>query len=309
MKKHKKLEQEVMNHEPVVNKLLERGLEQHSNAPNDVVKQKLKEFKESWEGLKGACAAKSKKLDLSLKSQQFFFDASEIESWMLEKEDALTSNHYGKDIHSAVKLLTKHKTLELEMDSYNGLVQEMKHMANAMVSSGHPDRQLISAKIGAVEDHMGLLRRLGNDRREKLIQSVHTLEYFAEADEFLKYVDEVFGREVGCNEYGQDYEHLLLLQARFKDVELKVEGVNDRYCFTFLYLDFLNLIVTTSCQCCVHTSTILIEITYHSGTSRWRRWARGSSLVAGEGLLELPPRGRIPMMGQVTGPSCRRTRS
>ncbi|CAL8090883.1 unnamed protein product [Orchesella dallaii] len=227
VKKHKKLEQEVMNRDPIVKKLVEKG--NNLSVMHPLVDEKLKEFQDSWEGLKNACVGKNKKLDLSLKSQQFFFDAGEIEAWMQEKQNVLASEHYGKDMHSAVKLLTKHKTLELEMDSYNGLVTEMKHMANQMVTSGHPDSKVISAKIGNVEDHMGLLKKLANERREKLIESVHTLEYFAEADEFLKYVDEVFGREVSCNEYGSDYEHLCLLQARFRDVEHKVEGANERF--------------------------------------------------------------------------------
>ncbi|ODM96280.1 Spectrin beta chain, non-erythrocytic 1, partial [Orchesella cincta] len=227
VKKHKKLEQEVMNREPIVKKIIEKGDDISKMHPH--VDEKLKEFQDSWDALKSACVGKNKKLDLSLKSQQFFFDAGEIEAWMQEKQNLLASEHYGKDMHSAVKLLTKHKTLELEMDSYNGLVTEMKHMANQMVSSGHPDSKVISAKIGNVEDHMGLLKKLANERREKLIESVHTLEYFAEADEFLKYVDEVFGREVSCNEYGSDYEHLCLLQARFRDVEHKVEGTNERF--------------------------------------------------------------------------------
>lgn len=203
----------ILCREPTVKKLLEKGQEHAAQYPD--VNEKLAEFKQAWEGLKSACINKSKKLDLTLKSQQFFFDAEELEAWMQEKQDSLASKHYGKDIHSAVKLLTKHKTIELEMDSYNGLVQEMKCMANAMVKDGHPDKVLISAKIRSVEDHMGLLRRLGVERRERLIDRVHTLEYFAEADEFLKCVDEVFGREVGSCDYGDDYEKLCVLKNRW----------------------------------------------------------------------------------------------
>lgn len=49
------------------------------------------------------------KLELSLKAQQYFFEASEVESWLNEKSDILASNDYGRDRDSATKLLTKHK--------------------------------------------------------------------------------------------------------------------------------------------------------------------------------------------------------
>lgn len=52
---------------------------------------------------------KSRKLELNLKSQQFFFEASEIESWLLEKNNMLSSTDCGRDRDAASKLLTKHK--------------------------------------------------------------------------------------------------------------------------------------------------------------------------------------------------------
>lgn len=45
----------------------------------------------------------------------------------------LSSTDYGRDRDAASKLLTKHKALELELDSYNGIVTEMGHVADKMV--------------------------------------------------------------------------------------------------------------------------------------------------------------------------------
>lgn len=56
-------------------------------------------------------AQRRKKLDLSLKAQQFFFEATEIESWMAEKTELVNSSDVGKDENAAIKLLTKHKVL------------------------------------------------------------------------------------------------------------------------------------------------------------------------------------------------------
>lgn len=63
----------------------------------------------AWEELKNAVVQRRKKLDLSLKAQQFFFEASEVESWMTEKTELINSYDVGKDEDAAIKLLTKHK--------------------------------------------------------------------------------------------------------------------------------------------------------------------------------------------------------
>lgn len=52
---------------------------------------------------------RAKKLELSLKGQQFFSEANEVESWLSEKNNILSSSDYGRDRDGASKLLTKHK--------------------------------------------------------------------------------------------------------------------------------------------------------------------------------------------------------
>jgi len=53
-------------------------------------------------------------LDLSLRAQEFFFEAGEVESWLNEKNDVLSSTDYGRDRDAATKLLTKHKVYILQ---------------------------------------------------------------------------------------------------------------------------------------------------------------------------------------------------
>lgn len=99
-----------------------------------------------------AARERARKLELSLKAQEFFFEAEEVESWLAEKNDGLHSTDYGRDRDAASKLLAKHKALELELDSYNGIVTEMGHVAEKMVRLTtfipFPLLKVCSAKVG-----------------------------------------------------------------------------------------------------------------------------------------------------------------
>jgi spectrin beta len=66
-------------------------------------------LQDAWQDLQDKAQDRSRKLDLSLKAQQFFFEAGEVESWLSEKNDVLSSTDYGRDRDAASKLLTKHK--------------------------------------------------------------------------------------------------------------------------------------------------------------------------------------------------------
>lgn len=66
-------------------------------------------LRDAWQDLQDQAQDRSRKLDLSLKAQQFFFEAGEVESWLSEKNDVLSSTDYGRDRDAASKLLTRHK--------------------------------------------------------------------------------------------------------------------------------------------------------------------------------------------------------
>lgn len=68
-------------------------------------------LQDSWQDLKMKAYERGKKLGLSLKAQQFFFEANEVESWLNERNDVLSSTDYGRDRDAASKLLTKHKVI------------------------------------------------------------------------------------------------------------------------------------------------------------------------------------------------------
>lgn len=66
---------------------------------------------DAWSDLNEKANDRTIKLELSLKAQQFFFEASEVESWLNEKKDVLSSTDCGRDRDAATKLLTKHKVI------------------------------------------------------------------------------------------------------------------------------------------------------------------------------------------------------
>lgn len=67
------------------------------------------QLRDAWSELNEQAAERARKLELSLKAQQFFFEAGEVESWLTERNDVLSSTDYGRDRDAATKLLTKHK--------------------------------------------------------------------------------------------------------------------------------------------------------------------------------------------------------
>ncbi|XP_037820524.1 spectrin beta chain, non-erythrocytic 5 isoform X3 [Lucilia sericata] len=228
-KKHKKLEAEIKGHQPMINKALLAGqaLVQQNHPEKENVKDLCTKLEDAWNDLEYNTNERSKKLEMSLKAQQYLYDASEIEAWLGEKQNALRSTEYGRDRDSAAKLLTKHKTIELELDTYTGIVTEMGHNCAAMVAAQHPDSKILSAKQQLIEKMLKSLHKLASQRQLRLMESLYMHEYFIESDEVEQWIKEQ--EQVASSEdYGQDYEHLQLLQNKFDDLKHRVEVGADR---------------------------------------------------------------------------------
>ncbi|XP_052847528.1 spectrin beta chain, non-erythrocytic 5 isoform X3 [Drosophila gunungcola] len=228
-KKHKKLEAEVKGHQPVINKALLAGqsLISQQHPEREQVENLCQQLEQAWHDLERHCAERSRKLDMSLKAQQYLFDAGEIESWLGERNNALRSTEYGRDRDSAAKLLTKHKTIELELDTYSGIVTEMGHSCAAMVAANHPDSKVLAAKQQLIEKMLKSLHKLASQRQGRLMESLYKHEYFLESDEVEQWIREQ-EQAASSEDYGQDFEHLQLLQNKFDDLKHRVEVGADR---------------------------------------------------------------------------------
>ncbi|XP_054271663.1 spectrin alpha chain, non-erythrocytic 1 isoform X2 [Macrosteles quadrilineatus] len=229
-KKHKKLEAEIQGHQPMIDRTLASGeaLVHQSHPETKQVESLCVGLQDAWQDLKQKAYERSKKLELSLKAQQFFFEASEVESWLSERNDVLSSTDYGRDRDAASKLLTKHKALELELDTYSGIVTEMGTAANVMINAKHPDAKAIASKQTAIAQQMRTLQKLASARQQHLVESMCRHEYLSESAELETWIREQM-TAAASEDYGQDFEHLLILQNKFDDLKHRVEAGAERF--------------------------------------------------------------------------------
>ncbi|XP_055309165.1 spectrin beta chain, non-erythrocytic 1 isoform X4 [Sitodiplosis mosellana] len=229
-KKHNKLQAEINGHEPTIKKTLNsgQGLTDQNHPEEEKVRELCEVVASAWNDLVGKTKERSGKLDLSLKAQQYLSEAGEIETWLVERTNVLKSTDFGRDRDSATKLLTKHKGIELELDTYSGIISEMGHTAASMIVSKHPDSKLIASKQQMIEKMFKSLQRLSGQRQIRLMESMYRHEYFAECAELEQWIKEL-EQAASSEDYGQDYEHLLLLQNKFDDLKHRVESGVERF--------------------------------------------------------------------------------
>lgn len=142
MKKNNSLRTEIDNHEPRIFNICENGRkligEGHEDSPE--FDRLIKELIELWNELKNTMDVRKNKLLESERAQQYYFDASEAESWMSEQELYMMVEDRGKDEFTTQNLIKKHESLENAVEDYSDTIRQLTETANQLIREDHPER-------------------------------------------------------------------------------------------------------------------------------------------------------------------------
>ncbi|XP_017882681.1 spectrin beta chain isoform X5 [Ceratina calcarata] len=226
-KKNQSLRTEIENHEPRINLVCNNGQklidEGHEDSPE--FQTLISELTEKWRELKDAVDDRNKHLLQNEKAQQYFFDATEAESWMSEQELYMMVEDRGKDEISAQNLMKKHESLEHAVEDYAETIRQLGETSRQLINDQrHPLADQIAVKQSQVDKLYAGLKDLAGERRAKLDEALQLFMLNREVDDLEQWIAE---REVvaGSHELGQDYDHVTLLWERFKEFARDTEAI------------------------------------------------------------------------------------
>ncbi|KAM9803615.1 spectrin beta chain, non-erythrocytic 1 isoform 1-T1 [Neosynchiropus ocellatus] len=260
IKKNQTLQKEIQGHQPRFDDIFERS--QHvlreDNPTAAGIRHRLGELQSLWEQIRKETEKRHARLNEAHEAQQYYFDAAEAEAWMSEQELYMMSEEKAKDEQSSVAMLKKHQILEQAVEDYADTVHQLSSTSRGLVAAEHPDRSgealggtacgtgsdgrvgsvlLCSERIGMRQSQVDKLyaglKDLSEERRGKLDERFRLFQLNREVDDLEQWIAE---REVvaGSHELGQDYEHVTMLQERFREFardtgnigQERVDGVN-----------------------------------------------------------------------------------
>ncbi|XP_039743086.1 spectrin beta chain, non-erythrocytic 1 isoform X3 [Pteropus medius] len=219
IKKNQTLQKEIQGHQPRIDDIFERSqniISDSSSPSAEAIRQRLADLKQLWSLLIEETEKRHRRLEEAHRAQQYYFDAAEAEAWMSEQELYMMSEEKAKDEQSAVSMLKKHQILEQAVEDYAETVHQLSKTSRALVADSHPESERISMRQSKVDKLYAGLKDLAEERRGKLDERHRLFQLNREVDDLEQWIAE---REVvaGSHELGQDYEHVTMLQERFRE--------------------------------------------------------------------------------------------
>ncbi|NXW30481.1 SPTN5 protein, partial [Phaetusa simplex] len=229
LQKHKELQAEVNAHKQQVQRVLDKGktmvVGQHPSAQK--ISEKCQELVTAWQGLEKACEERMKQLQHSVGFQEFLMNTSDLEAWIAEKHPLVTSKDYGKDEDGTLKLLKKHKALEHEIAIYQNLMKELSESAQSLPLVGSIQYVEVDAPKEQVRSRLQELQELAVARGKKLDETLVLHEFLREYEDLQDWITHQ-KQTASSEDYGNDYEHVLQLCAKYDTFRHQLEATGKR---------------------------------------------------------------------------------
>ncbi|CAL8390819.1 unnamed protein product, partial [Arctogadus glacialis] len=218
IKKNQTLQKEIAGHQPRYDDIFQRSQQvvRGDGHSAQLTRQRLDQLKSLWQQMREETERRHGRLEEARHAQQYFFDAAEAEAWMSEQELYMMSEERAKDEQSSVAMVKKHQIVEQAVEDYADTVHLLSQTSRGLVAQGHPESERMGMRQAQVDKLYAGLKDLSEERRGKLDERFRLFQLNREVDDLEQWVAE---REVvaGSHELGQDYEHVTMLQERFRE--------------------------------------------------------------------------------------------
>lgn len=218
-KKHKRLENEIESHTPVIKGVQDAGnkLMAESSVGVPEIEQRLQSLESSWFELQEMASLRNQKLVQSEEYQEFLSRIDEEEVWIKEKQQLLSSRESADSMAQVQGLLKKHELLENDFVSHRDRVQSLSDHGKKLIDKGNHHKQGIQDRLNLFKSRSAELQDMGNKRRGILAKTYNTLEFMWRADVVDSWIDDK-ALELRSDDLGKDLlsvKSLLAKQERF----------------------------------------------------------------------------------------------
>ncbi|VTJ82135.1 Hypothetical predicted protein [Marmota monax] len=155
LKKHKRLEGELVAHEPAIQNVLDMAekLGDKDAVGQEEIQERLAQFVQHWEKLKELAKDRGLRLEESLQFLQFMENAEEEETWMSEKAAMVARGESGDTLAATQNILKKHEALTNDFTIHETRVQNVCAQGEDILSKEEiQNKEKISAKIQVLNE-------------------------------------------------------------------------------------------------------------------------------------------------------------
>ncbi|XP_048586984.1 spectrin alpha chain, non-erythrocytic 1 isoform X2 [Nematostella vectensis] len=202
--------------------LAERLKEEHYTE-YEMIQEMIEKLTQKWTDLNQMAEQRKDNLDSAQEIQKFHRDADDTKAWISEKDTALSSSDYGRDLASVQALQRKHDVLERDLAALEEKVRQLNIEA-ARLTSTHPNSsQDIESKRFELEEAWANLKDQAAARKGKLLDSYDYQRFLNEFRDLISWIHGIKAL-VSSDELAKDVASAEALIDRHQEYRAEIDA-------------------------------------------------------------------------------------
>uniref|UniRef100_A0A8B9RDT4 Spectrin beta chain n=1 Tax=Astyanax mexicanus TaxID=7994 RepID=A0A8B9RDT4_ASTMX len=185
-----------------------------------LVEEKVSLLGKTYDELGHLAGERRVKLEDSRRLWQFLWELGEEAAWIREQEQILSSGDSGRDLSSALHLLSKHEAFRDEMAARYGPLSNSIASGEQLVQEGHFGAPEVTERIKDIRAQWSHLEEL---REQLLKESVALHQFQTDANDMEAWILETL-RQVSSQEVGHDEFSTQTLARKQREVEEEIQS-------------------------------------------------------------------------------------
>uniref|UniRef100_A0A4W6CDY1 Spectrin beta chain n=1 Tax=Lates calcarifer TaxID=8187 RepID=A0A4W6CDY1_LATCA len=183
-----------------------------------LVSEKVDLLGQAYEELGQLAGKRRERLEDSRRLWQFLWDLGEEAAWIREQEQILASGDCGRDLTSALHLLSKHEAFRDEMAARYGPLSNSIAAGEALVKEGHFGAPEVTERIQDIRAQWTTKLR-----EQSLKEAVALHQFQTDANDMEAWIMETF-RQVSSQEVGHDEFSTQTLARKQREIEEEIQS-------------------------------------------------------------------------------------
>uniref|UniRef100_A0A7N6BX62 Spectrin beta chain n=1 Tax=Anabas testudineus TaxID=64144 RepID=A0A7N6BX62_ANATE len=182
-----------------------------------LVSEKVDLLGQAYEELGQLAGQRRERLEDSRRLWQFLWDLGEEAAWIREQEQILASGDCGRDLTSALHLLSKHEAFRDEMAARYGPLSNSIAAGEALIEEGHFGAPEVTERIQSIREQWTHLEE------QRLKETVALHQFQTDANDMEAWIMETF-RQVSSQEVGHDEFSTQTLARKQREIEEEIQS-------------------------------------------------------------------------------------
>ncbi|KAG7484753.1 hypothetical protein MATL_G00053400 [Megalops atlanticus] len=188
-----------------------------------LVSEKVALLGRAYEELGRLASERRARLEDSRRLWQFLWELGEEAAWIREQEQILAGGDCGRDLSSALHLLSKHEAFRDEMAARYGPLGQSIAVGEALVREGHSGAPEVTERIRDVRAQWAHLEEASHLREQRLKEAVALHQFQTDANDMEAWIMETL-RRVSSPDVGHDEFSTQTLARKQREVEEEIQS-------------------------------------------------------------------------------------